>query len=169
MQEGCLNESMHGVPNNSYGRAKNELRNQLQDIQESNDFSFKWVRLFYMYGKGQNPNSLFSQLDRALENGEESFNMSGGQQVRDFLHVKKVAENIVKISFQNEVGGVINICSGEPVTVEKFVKKYLDKQNRKMILNLGFYPYPDYEPMSFWGDIYKLNKVKNEQSDSGIY
>ena len=73
MQEGCLNESMPVIPANPYGRAKNELRIQLQELQNTVDLSFKWLRLFYMYGKGQNPNSLLSQLDRALENGEEEF------------------------------------------------------------------------------------------------
>ena len=41
--------------------------------------------------KGQNPNSLLSQLDKALANGDKVFNMSGGEQVRDYLPVEKVA------------------------------------------------------------------------------
>jgi len=28
-------------------------------------------------------------------------------------------------------------------------------------LNLGFYPYPSYEPMAFWGDNSKLNEIIN--------
>ena len=26
-------------------------------------------------------------------------------------------------------------------------------------LNLGYYPYPDFEPMKFWGDTNKINKI----------
>lgn len=162
MQEGCLSENMKVLPENPYGRAKNELRIKLEGLQIQNEFSFKWIRLFYTYGKGQNPNSLLSQLDRALESGEEHFNMSGGQQVRDFLPIATVAKNIVNISLQMAVEGVINNCSGKPITVEKFISDYLKKQNKKITLNLGFYPYLDYEPMNFWGDITKLNKIKNE-------
>ena len=90
----------------------------------------------------------------------KSFNMSGGQQVRDFLPVETVAKNIVRVALQKEVEGVINNGSGEPITVEKFVNEYLNKEKKKINLNLGFYPYPDYEPMHFWGDITKLNKIK---------
>jgi dTDP-6-deoxy-L-talose 4-dehydrogenase (NAD+) len=54
---------------------------------------------------------------------------------------------------------VINCCSGEPVTVKAFVENYLEKQNKKISLNLGFYPYPDYEPMRFWGDVTKLKSI----------
>ena len=115
-----------------------------------------------MYGKGQNPNSLLSQLDKALEEGKETFNMSGGEQVRDFLPVEKVARHIVNIALQKEVSGVINCCSGIPVTVKKLVEDYIHKKNKTITLNLGYYPYPDYEPMAFWGDTGKLKKVKHE-------
>jgi dTDP-6-deoxy-L-talose 4-dehydrogenase (NAD+) len=98
-------------------------------------------------------------LDKALANGEQVFNMSGGEQVRDFLPVEKVAANIVRIALQQKVTGVINCCSGLPVTVKGFVGNYLDKQNQKITLNVGFYPYPDYEPMHFWGDVTKLKSI----------
>ncbi len=163
MQEGCLSEDMPTFPTNPYGKAKDTLRKELEQLQTRHPFVFKWARLFYMYGKGQNPNSLLSQLDKALANGEQVFNMSGGEQVRDFLPVEKVAANIVKIALQQKVTGVINCCSGEPVTVKAFVENYLDKQNKKITLNLGFYPYPDYEPMRFWGDIIKLKNIPGNE------
>lgn len=163
MQEGCLGEDMSTFPTNLYGKAKDTLRKELEQLQTRHPFVFKWARLFYMYGKGQNPNSLLSQLDKALANGEQVFNMSGGEQVRDFLPVEKVAANIVRIALQQKVTGVINCCSGEPVTVKAFVENYLDKQNQKITLNLGFYPYPDYEPMRFWGDITKLKNITGNE------
>ena len=89
-------------------------------MRQEYPFSFKWVRLFYMYGKGQNPNSLLSQLDKAIANGDKAFNMSGGEQVRDYLPVEKVAEYIVKVALQDKINGVINCCSGEPVSVKEF-------------------------------------------------
>ena len=106
--------------------------------------------------QGQNPNSLLSQLDRALVNGDAVFNMSGGEQVRDYLPVEKVAENIVKIALQQNVTGIINCCSGKGITVKEFVENYLKEKNKTITLNLGYYPYADYEPMSFWGDDRKL-------------
>lgn len=160
MKQGILSEDMDTEPANPYAKAKDELRKQLTELKKQNDFSFKWVRLFYMYGKGQNPNSLFSQLDRAIENKDEIFNMSGGEQIRDFLPVEKVAENIVSIALQNNVEGIINCCSGTPVRIKDLVKEYAESKNSSIKFNLGYYPYPDYEPMEFWGSTEKLNKVK---------
>jgi dTDP-6-deoxy-L-talose 4-dehydrogenase (NAD+) len=163
MQEGRLNEDMPVFPSNPYAIAKNELRISLEALQQNYPFFLKWVRLFYMYGKGQNPNSLLSQLDNALANNEEIFNLSGGEQVRDYLPVEKVADYIVKIALQNKVAGIINCCSGEPVTIKQFVKNYLQKTNKNISLNFGYYPYTDYEPMHFWGDDTKLKMILNNE------
>ena len=40
-----------------------------------------------MFGKGQNSNSIISQLDFAIKNKQKVFHMSGGEQLRDYLHV----------------------------------------------------------------------------------
>jgi len=159
MQEGCLREDMPVFPANPYAQAKNTLREQLQAFQQQHPFSLKWIRLFYMFGKGQNPNSLLSQLDKALAAGEPVFNMSGGEQVRDYLPVEKVAEYIATIALQKQVTGVINCCSGRPVKVKDFVNDYLAQKKQTIMLNLGYYPYPDYEPMRFWGDNTKLKNI----------
>lgn len=161
MQEGVLREDMETTPVTPYGLAKDNLRKNLQEMQKEFNFSLKWVRLFYMYGKGQNPNSLLSQLENSLSKGEEVFNMSGGEQVRDFMPVEEVASAIVKIILQNGVTGIINCSSGKPVKVKDFVTSYLTQKNKDIKLNLGHYPYPDFEPMSFWGDNTKLKKIIN--------
>ena len=160
MQEGCLSELMETYPTNAYAIAKDLLRRKMEMLSQENSFHLKWVRLFYMYGSGQNPNSLLSQLDKALANGELVFNMSGGEQERDYLPVEKVAAYIVRIALQNDVSGIINCCSGSPITVKDFVKNYLAENNQYIQLNLGYYPYADYEPMRFWGDDKKLKTIK---------
>lgn len=159
MQEGELKETLECKPGNAYAIAKNELRIFTAGLATKYSSKFKWIRLFYMFGKGQNPNSLTSQLDKSIEANAQVFNMSGGEQIRDFLPVEKVAENIVTIALQNNIKGIINCCSGEPVKVKDFVQHYLAKTNKQFRLNLGYYPYADFEPMNFWGDIRKLNTV----------
>lgn len=159
MQEGCLREDMPVFPANPYAQAKNRLREQLQEFQQQHPFVLKWIRLFYMFGKGQNPNSLLSQLDKALEAREPVFNMSGGEQVRDYLPVEKVAAYIVSIAMQNQVTGIINCCSGQPVKIKDLVTDYLAHKKQNIALNLGYYPYTDYEPMRFWGDNSKLKNI----------
>jgi len=159
MQSGELKEDLETKPDNPYALAKDCLRKFLEQLQKKIDFDLKWIRLFYMYGKGQSPNSILSQLEVALEGGGKIFNMSGGEQLRDCLPIERVAEYIVKISMQDKVTGVINCCSGEPISIRRLAENYLAEKNKNIELNLGYYPYPDYEPMAFWGSREKLNKI----------
>ena len=162
MQEGALTEDVPANPANPYAMAKDMLRRRLQELQAGLPFIFRWVRLFYMYGRGQNQKSLLSQLEKALEEGASVFNMSGGDQVRDYLPVEKVADYLARIATQEEIIGIINCCSGNPVAVKDFVKDYLRRTHKEIKLNLGYYPYPDYEPMKFWGDNKKLRSIIDE-------
>lgn len=162
MLEGCLTEDMYAHAANPYARAKDLLRQKLEALRTEHPFLFKWIRLFYMYGKGQNPNSILAQLEKAIQNNETVFHMSGGEQLRDYLPVEKVAEYIVKIAVQKKVEGIINCCSGVPISIQQLVQNYLEQKNKTIQLNLGYYPYPDYEPMNFWGDNKKLKSVVNE-------
>jgi dTDP-6-deoxy-L-talose 4-dehydrogenase (NAD+) len=159
MQNGCLNESMPTKPVISYALAKDTLRRFLEMLQSEYPFSLQWARLFYMFGEGQNPNSILSLLDRAIERGDAAFDMSGGEQLRDYLPVGQVAHNLVLILENRTFNGIVNVCSGSPVSIRKLVEKHLSQKNKKIALNLGHYPYADYEPMAFWGDASKLRSI----------
>lgn len=159
MQEGCLSEDMEATPAVSYAIAKNHLRIELEKLCFEKQVHFKWIRLFYMYGKGQNPNSLFAQLEKAIENKLPVFNMSGGEQERDFLPVEQMVNSFTTIATQQAVEGIINCCSGIPIKVKILVENILKEKLSTVTLNLGHYPYTDYEPMRFWGDNTKLKKI----------
>jgi len=159
IRDGMLSELMHSDPSNPYALAKDTLRKFIEELSRCYSFNFKWIRLFYLYGKGQSRNSILEQLKKALMNGDVVFNMSGGEQLRDYLPVEKAAEYISKISMQTEINGIINCCSNKPISVRRLVENYLIENGKTIKLNLGYYPYPEYEPMAFWGDDSKLQKI----------
>lgn len=159
LKEGELNEDMNCSPVTSYGEAKLELFRRLEPVAAQHGASLKWLRLFYMFGEGQNERSLIPQLEKALVRGDENFPMSGGEQQRDFLPVERIAEYIVKLALRADWKGISNVCSGRPQKVKDFVNEYLENSGRSINLQLGIYPYPDYEPMAFWGSTVRLNKL----------
>jgi len=159
LKEGKLDEGLPSEPTNSYAIAKDTLRKNLEQLQQHTHFDLKWMRLFYMYGSGQNPNALFSQLEKALEENEEVFNMSNGDQQRDYLPVDMAAEYIVSIAKQRKINGIINCCSGVPITINDLVEKFLKEKGKTIKLNKGYYPYSEYEPLNFWGDNTKLKNI----------
>lgn len=160
---GALDEAMDPQPTNPYGYAKDALRRQLQYLQSDQPFSLTWARLFYMYGEGQGPNSLVSMLARAVDAGDADFPMSGGEQLRDYLPVAVVADALVRLALTDRDHGVVNVCSGRPIAVRTFVEQWLAERGASMRLGLGHYPYPDYEPMAFWGDRRKLDECLEDR------
>lgn len=157
MRSGALCETMICQPTNPYGFAKNTLLQKLKYLQRSHAFNLIWARLFYLYGNGQAKNALFSQLKQAVYHGESIFNMSGGEQLRDYLSIESAANYLASLAALRQNIGVVNVCSGVPISIRSLVERWLNENSWEIKLNLGHYPYPDYEPMAFWGDNTKLN------------
>ena len=159
MQSGSLSEGIPVQPSNPYGFAKNALRYQLEHLKTAHPFQLAWARLFYLYGEGQSESSLLPQLRRAAEGGDPLFNMSGGEQLRDFLPVTEVARHLVSLALAEKDIGVVNVCSGIPISVRTLVEGWIKQNGWSIRPNLGHYNYPDYESMAFWGDPQKLTSL----------
>ncbi len=157
MQSGLLREDMETQPSNPYGLAKDTLRRQLESLKSARSFALTWVRLFYLYGDGQAASSLLPQLRGAVKRGDKIFNMSGGAQLRDYLPVTEVAQCLVSLALGNRDNGIVHVCSGKPISIRSLVEGWIQENNWVIKLNLGCYPYPDYEPMAFWGERKKLD------------
>ncbi|WP_440974239.1 NAD-dependent epimerase/dehydratase family protein [Pseudomonas koreensis] len=162
MQSGPLSELAEPQPSNPYGLAKHTLNLFLQNLQQEHPFTLQWARLFYLHGEGQNPNSLLAALDRAIDAGEPSFNMSAGEQLRDFLPIKTAAGYLAEIAQNRDFSGVINCASGQPVSVRALVEQRLRERGKSIELNLGHYPYPTHEPLAFWAVTERLQQLLGE-------
>nr|WP_243433014.1 MULTISPECIES: NAD(P)-dependent oxidoreductase [unclassified Pseudomonas] len=163
MQSGPLSESTEPRPSNPYGLAKHTLHLFLQNLQQERPFTLQWARLFYLHGQGQNPNSLLAALDRAIDSGEPTFNMSAGEQLRDFLAIETAASHLAAILHQRDFAGVVNCASGQPVSVRALVEQRLRERGATLDLNLGHYPYPTHEPMAFWAVVERLQQLLEAQ------
>jgi nucleoside-diphosphate-sugar epimerase len=166
MKNGIMQEDDAPHPSNAYALAKNMLRRQLECLQTAHSFGLTWARLFYMFGDGQAPTSLYPQVVSAWKAGVTSFPMSPGDQIRDYMSVTDVAERLVTLILHNPGIGIVNVCSGQPVSVKEQVKLFMQALNFDMRLELGAFPYPDYEPMAFWGSTTKWQELARARTTS---
>lgn len=148
---GELGEDAQTQPCTQYGMAKDMLRKALFALRDEYDFELTWLRLFYLYGDGQSANSLYGKFHAALIRNDTTFDMSGGEQLRDFLPAHEAARIIVEIALRKDISGIFNVCSGKPISVRNIVQSWIDASNAKIIMNLGKIPYSPDEPMAFWG------------------
>lgn len=166
MQSGPLTEQTAPQPSNPYGLAKNTLRLFLENLQRVQPFTLQWARLFYLHGEGQNPNSLLAALDRAIEAGDDTFNMSAGEQLRDYLAIDVAAGYLATILQQRGFNGLVNCSSGQPISVRALVEQRLHERGASIRLNLGHYPYPTHEPMAFWGVADRLQQLLGAEHEA---
>ena len=155
---GCIAEDHPTNPNTVYSAAKDALRRYLEFLAAEFGISWNWIRLFFLYGEGQNPKSLLPLLEAAVARGDAEFPMSGGEQLRDYLPVEKVAEYVCRIAL-SRVDGVVNCCSGEMISVRRLVEDRVAELGAEIELKRGVYGYPEYEGMAFCGDDRKLKEI----------
>ncbi len=159
MVDGELVETLPPRPDNPYAFAKVALHAQLRFLQRDRPFNLTWARLFYLWGVGQNPRSLWPLLQRAIAAGDPTFPMSSGEQIRDYLPVTEVADILALLALRAVDDGIVNICSGRPIAVRAQVEQWIAAAGASIRPEPGCYPLPDYEPLAFWGDPRRLRSL----------
>ncbi|MBB1249021.1 NAD(P)-dependent oxidoreductase [Rhizobium sp. G21] len=96
---------------------------------------FAWARLFYLYGEGEHPARLFPSLHRRLGAGEQMI-LSAGDKIRDFLDVEIAGADVAGLVDTGQTG-VVNVCSGEPVTLRDAAERIADLYGARHLLSFG--------------------------------
>ena len=110
--------------------------------------------------KDKNPNSLVPLLEKAIKNNDPIFNMSQGDQIRDFIKIEDVANAFLKCA-KGDINEIVNVGSGNPISIRDFVENLIRKKKSNIKLNLGFYKRREDEPLAFWANNQKLIKINN--------
>ena len=157
--EGEVKEDFSPKPINNYSLAKDKLRKKIEFLKIKKDFNLTWMRIFYIYGENQSRNSIFEQLKNAAKKKEKFFDMSEGNQERDYSHVSEIVSKIAKLSYLNNDNGIVNLCSGVPTKIRNLVQQWINEHGWTIKPNYGYYKYNKDEPMAFWGSNKKYNKL----------
>lgn len=157
--EGRITENTPANPLSYYGIAKNALRQLLFAYAKDKNVSIKWLRAYYITGDDENNHSVFTKLLIADREGKKEFPFTKGTNQFDFIDIKLLSEMIAKASLQNEVEGIINVCSGEPVSMKDKVEDFIKEHNLKIKLKYGAFPLRKYDSPVVYGDNEKIQKI----------
>ena len=117
----CSEDLTPLVPSTFYGTCKDSLRRVMLEFSKSAQLSTAWGRIFYLYGRCEPRARLVPSVIGSLLRGEKA-RCTHGRQLRDFLYVEDVAEAFVAL-LDSSALGVINVGSGEPVTIRSMVEE----------------------------------------------
>lgn len=158
--EGAINESTPCKPQSQYGIAKNALRQSMMLTLADAPCKLHWLQGHYYIIRRRSPRQfLFAKITQAEQDGKKTFPFTSGKNLYDFIDVDELANMIVAASVQDEINGIINVCTGKPMSLAERVEQFLKDKNYKIRLNYGAFPDRPYDSPGTWGDPAKINKI----------
>jgi len=157
-QSAPQSEKLRESPISPYSFAKVASTQLLQMLSRTEGFPAVVLRLFLVYGTGQDDKRFLPQvIQGCLAN--ECFPTSEGKQLRDFCHIDDIVQGVF-LTFKNSLvnGELINLASGVPVTVRSVVEK-VQKEVGKGMPDFGAVPYRNGESMELYADISKAENI----------
>ena len=111
-----------------------------------------YLRIFSAYGEGQYAGNFWPALREAAQSGRD-FPMTPGEQVRDYVPVEDIAQEVVHAVVRGDIDAgsplVLNVGSGTPVTMRAFAEYWWARWHAPGKLLPGAVPYRPNEPMRF--------------------
>ena len=160
--EGAIDENTPTNPLSLYGIAKNALRQMVELLAKKSEVCFQWTRGYYIIGDDIKSNSIFSKIVQAEQAGNKKCSFAAGKNLYDFISLEELAKEIACVSLQTEVNGIINCCTGKPVSLAEQVESFIKEHNFKIRLEYGAYPDRAYDSPGVWGDAKKIQQIMSK-------
>lgn len=157
--EGAIDEHTPCNPVSLYGIAKDALRRSMILFCQEKDCILQWLRCFYIIGDDVNNKSIFAKICQAEAEGKESFPFTSGKTKYDFIEVSDLANQLSAVVLQSDINGIINCCSGIPVTLSEKVQSFILEHGFKIRLEYGAFPDRPYDSPIIYGDNSKIQEI----------
>lgn len=159
--EGAIEPNTPCNPMSLYGIAKNALRQALECYVAEKGIAFHWLRAFYIVGEDERSSSVFGKLIRSANEGKKEFPLNSGKNKYDFISIDELCEQIIAASVQDNVNGIINVCSGKPIALGERIEQFISDNNLDMKLKYGVFPDRPYDSPIVYGDDTKIKEIFN--------
>ncbi len=157
--EGVIDEHTPTQPLSMYGIAKNSLRQALALMAQAHEAVYQWLRGYYILGDDLHNHSIFSRITQLESEGASTFPFTTGKNKFDFIYIDELAKQIACTICQEEVTGIINCCSGKPVSLAEQVEQFLSEHHFSIRPEYGAYPDRPYDSPGMWGDPTKIQTI----------
>lgn len=157
--EGAIDVNTPCNPISFYGIAKDALRRSMILATKSHGCVLQWIRAYYIVGDDLKSNSIFAKLRTAALEGKTHFPFTSGKNKYDFIDIDDLATQIAAVVGQKEVTGIINCCSGQPVSLADRVEAFIKENNLDIQLDYGAFPDRPYDSPCTYGDDSKIKCI----------
>ena len=137
-----FNINTNRTPETNYGMSKAIFTDQCINLAKKYKCKARIMRLFLIFGKGEDKNRLYPSLMRHIKN-KKSFYIKNPNEIRDFTDIDYASKVILEaINFKKKkfkYNQTWHVSKNEVFSVKNFVKKIrqLNNGKNKLILNKG--------------------------------
>jgi dTDP-6-deoxy-L-talose 4-dehydrogenase (NAD+) len=160
--DGAITAQTPTNPLSMYGIAKNALRQTLELLTKDKPIAFHWLRGYYIHGDDAKSNSVLGKILLAAQEGKEAFPFTSGKNLYDFISVEELAAQIAAASLQEKHTGIINCCSGQPISLGDMAESFIRSHNLNIRLDYGAFPDRAYDSPGVWGDATIIRQIMAE-------
>lgn len=149
-----------------FGKSKLKATKYLLSIYKKKKFPVIIVRPYLIYGPGQSVARVIpSSIINLIQNNQ--FNLTSGNQIRNFLYVNDFVNIIIKILFLNRNGEILNVGSVKNYSVKSIITK-IHKLIKKGYLKFGNLKLRNDEPKELYPSLTKLKKFIKLDKETSI-
>ncbi|WP_179009475.1 NAD-dependent epimerase/dehydratase family protein [Winogradskyella forsetii] len=150
-------ETDNTVAASPYSLSKLNAENAIKTFSNIYKKNHTILRLFNFYGEGMPSGFFISDLVKKLKKNED-FDMTLGEQERDFLTVECVLEALILSTQKIAQGNTYNVCSGNGIKIKDLAERFKTHLNSSSKINFGKLSYRNNEIWKMIGDNTKITK-----------
>ena len=164
-----FDESSLESPLSAYGLSKLTTTKLGLIYHKEFDLPITVIRPSIVYGHNQGVEMFIPSIINTLSN-DNFFDMTSGEQERDFLYICDLIEVIIKVKDSSNTNGeVINIGYGKSIKLVELAKYISNKLKKDNLLNIGSVPYRSSESMNYSVCINKAKRLLKWKPKYDIY
>lgn len=157
---GAIDENTIPNPQTFYGVSKDTLRRLMEIYTKGKNVVYQHLRFYYTYGDDeQSSGSIFSKILQMEKECMSTFPFTDGKNEFDYIKITELARQIRAVVEQKEIQGIINCCTGKPVSIKDMVERFIEEKHLKIKPDYGKYPTRPYDSPCVYGDASKIKTL----------
>lgn len=161
-------ESDDFVPASPYSLSKYCGEMAVRTVSDILNKNYTILRVFNFLGQNMPLNFFPSQLKEKLYLNKD-FDMTHGEQIRDFLHIDDVIKAMLVVNESSENRQIFNVCSGQGISLQEMAEKAKEIMQSKSTINYGAIPYRMNEVWEMVGDNSRIKSICGWQQEKPIW
>lgn len=101
---------------------------------------------------------------QAAQEGKTTFPLNSGKNRYDFIDLAELGEQLAACVMQTEVLGIINCCTGQPVSLGERVEQFIRDHGLSLVPEYGAFPDRPYDSPGVWGDPGKIQQIMRREA-----